>query len=121
MVVYTAFSASVNEGLWQKTPLPALLAVLGAAALLLTVAMLSITFVARRLHFSRADEIAIVFCGSKKSLATGVPMAKVMFAGGGLGAIVLPIMLYHQLQLIVCAFVAARYAVRDQQQDAGHH
>lgn len=110
LVVYTAFSASVNEGLWQKTPLPALLAVLGTAALLLTVAMLSITFIARRLRFNRADEIAIVFCGSKKSLATGVPMAKVMFAGGGLGAIVLPIMLYHQLQLIVCAFVAARYA-----------
>ena len=64
--------------------LPALLAVLGAAALLLTIAMLSITFIARRLHFSRADEIAIVFCGSKKSLPTGVPMAKVMFAGGGL-------------------------------------
>ncbi|MBO9768690.1 MULTISPECIES: bile acid:sodium symporter family protein [Xanthomonas] len=110
LVVYTAFSASVNEGLWQKTPLPALLAVLAVAGLLLAMAMLSITFIARRLHFGRADEIAIVFCGSKKSLATGVPMAKVMFAGGGLGAIVLPIMLYHQLQLIVCAVVAARYA-----------
>ncbi|MEA5124687.1 bile acid:sodium symporter family protein [Xanthomonas floridensis] len=110
LVVYTAFSASVNEGLWQKTPLPALLSVIGVAALLLAMAMISITFLARRLHFSRADEIAIVFCGSKKSLATGVPMAKVMFAGGGLGAIVLPIMLYHQVQLIVCAFVAARYA-----------
>ncbi|WP_199916211.1 bile acid:sodium symporter, partial [Xanthomonas fragariae] len=58
------------------------------------------------------------------TLATGVPMAKVMFAGGGLGAIVLPIMLYHQLQLIVCAFVAARYArtaSSDPQTDAGRH
>ena len=65
---------------------------------------------ARRLGFDRADEIAIVFCGSKKSLATGVPMAKVMFAGGSLGAIVLPVMLYHQIQLIACAFVAQHYA-----------
>jgi len=53
-----------------------------------------------------------MFCGSKKSLATGVPIAKVLFAGGSLGAIVLPIMIYHQLQLIVCAVVAQRYARR---------
>jgi len=110
LVVYTAFSASVNQGLWQKTPLPALLAVLGCAIVLLTLAMVVISLLSRRLHFNRADKIAIVFCGSKKSLATGVPMAKVMFASSGLGAIVLPIMLYHQVQLIVCAVVAARYA-----------
>ncbi|MCD7097775.1 bile acid:sodium symporter family protein [Stenotrophomonas sp. MMGLT7] len=110
LVVYTAFSASVIEGLWRDTPLPALLGVAVAAAVLLALAMGLITFIARRFGFNRADEIAIVFCGSKKSLATGVPMAKVMFAGGSLGAIVLPIMLYHQIQLIVCAFVAQRYA-----------
>ncbi|MFT4249357.1 MAG: bile acid:sodium symporter family protein [Pseudomonas sp.] len=110
LVVYTAFSAAVMEGLWHKTPLPALLGVLAVAAVLLAVAMTLISLIARRLGFSRFDEIPIVFCGSKKSLATGVPMAKVMFAGGSLGAIVLPVMLYHQLQLIVCAFVAARYA-----------
>ncbi|HVJ36781.1 MAG TPA: bile acid:sodium symporter family protein [Stenotrophomonas sp.] len=110
LVVYTAFSAAVNEGLWQKTPLPALLAVVGFAIVLLAVAMTLITWLARRLGFSRTDEIPIVFCGSKKSLATGVPMAKVMFAAGSLGAIVLPIMIYHQIQLIVCAVIAQRYA-----------
>ncbi|MBB1241758.1 bile acid:sodium symporter, partial [Klebsiella pneumoniae] len=56
--------------------------------------------------------IAIVFCGSKKSLATGVPIAKVLFAGGSLGAIVLPVMIYHQIQLIVCGVIAQRYAKR---------
>jgi len=62
------------------------------------------------LGFSREDRIAIVFCGSKKSLASGVPMAKVLFAGGALGAVVLPLMLFHQLQLMVCAVLAQRYA-----------
>lgn len=114
LVVYTAFSAAVNEGLWQKTPLPALLAVAGFAIVLLAVAMTLITWLARRLGFSRHDEIPIVFCGSKKSLATGVPMAKVMFAAGSLGAIVLPIMIYHQIQLIVCAVIAQRYARKKQ-------
>ncbi|HEY0332811.1 MAG TPA: bile acid:sodium symporter family protein [Stenotrophomonas sp.] len=110
LVVYTAFSAAVIEGLWRKTPAPALLAVAGCAIVLLGVAMTLITVLARRLGFSPYDEIPIVFCGSKKSLATGVPMAKVMFASGSLGAIVLPIMIYHQIQLIVCAVIAQRYA-----------
>ena len=55
-----------------------------------------------------------MFCGSKKSMASGIPMAKILFAGqlGGLGALVLPLMIFHQLQLMVCAVVARRYAAR---------
>lgn len=110
LVVYSAFGEAVSEGLWSKTPALSLLAVAVAAAVILGVAMPLIRLIARRLGFNRADEITIVFCGSKKSLATGVPMAKVLFAGGSVGAIVLPIMIYHQIQLIVCAVIAQRYA-----------
>ena len=110
LVVYTAFSESVSEGLWSKTPPLSLLAAALAAVVLLAIAMPGITWLARRLGFNRADQITIMFCGSKKSLATGVPIAKVLFAGGSLGAIVLPIMIYHQIQLIVCSMVAQRYA-----------
>lgn len=110
LVVYTAFAASVATGLWQSTPVQALYVVFGVCALLLAAVMLATTFAARRLGFSREDEIAIVFCGSKKSLATGVPMAKILFASSALGAIVLPVMVFHQIQLIVCAQVARRYA-----------
>lgn len=110
LVVYAAFGESVNEGLWSKTPVSALLTAAVVAVVLLSIAMPLITWLARRLGFARADEITIVFCGSKKSLATGVPIAKVLFAGGSLGAIVLPIMIYHQIQLIVCSVIAQRYA-----------
>ncbi len=114
LVVYTAFSAAVVEGLWRETPLSALLATLAVCALLLGLVMSTITWTARRLGFSREDEITIVFCGSKKSMASGIPMAKILFAGqlGGLGALVLPLMIFHQLQLMVCAVVARRYANR---------
>ena len=115
LVVYAAFGESVTGGLWSKTPGSALLATALVSALLLAIAMPGITLLARRLGFSRQDEIPIVFCGSKKSLATGVPIAKVLFAGGSLGAIVLPIMIYHQLQLIVCAVIAQRYARQNAQ------
>lgn len=110
LVVYSAFGEAVNEGLWSKTPLLSLLTVAVAAAVLLGIAMPTIAFLSRRLGFNREDRITILFCGSKKSLATGVPMAKILFAGGSLGAIVLPIMIYHQIQLIVCAVIAQRYA-----------
>ena len=53
-----------------------------------------------------------MFCGSKKSLISGVPMAKVLFASSTVGAIVLPLMIFHQLQLMVCAVLAQRYARR---------
>ena len=72
--------------------------------------MATTAFCARRLGFSRADEIAIVFCGSKKSLVSGIPMANVLFAGPTLGLIVLPLMIFHQLQLMACAALARRYA-----------
>ncbi|BAW00135.1 bile acid:sodium symporter family protein [Lysobacter enzymogenes] len=110
LVVYTAFSASMNSGLWQSMPATALYVVIAVCALLLAVVMVLTTFAARRMGFSREDEIAIVFCGSKKSLATGVPMAKILFASSALGAIVLPVMIFHQIQLIVCAQLAQRYA-----------
>ncbi len=116
LVVYAAFGEAVSEGLWSNTPLLSLLGVALVAASLLAIAMPLIALIARLLGFSRRDEIPIVFCGSKKSLATGVPIAKVLFAGGSLGAIVLPIMIYHQLQLIVCAVVAQRYARRAAQE-----
>jgi sodium/bile acid cotransporter 7 len=115
LVVYTAFSAAVVEGLWHHTPPLALLVTLALCALLLALVMGTMTWTARRLGFSRRDEITIVFCGSKKSLASGIPLAKILFAGqlGGLGALVLPLMIFHQLQLMVCAVVARRYATRD--------
>lgn len=112
LVVYTAFSAAVIEGLWKQMPLPSLLGLLVVCAVILALALSSTTLLARRLGFSAEDEITIVFCGSKKSLASGVPMAKVLFASGSVGAIVLPLMLFHQMQLMVCAVLAQRYARR---------
>ena len=66
-------------------------------------------WISRRLGFDKADEITIVFCGSKKSLANGVPMANVMFPAASVGVMVLPLMIFHQIQLMVCAVLARRY------------
>lgn len=114
LVVYTAFSASVIAGLWRMVPVQALLFLAAACTALLALAICTTTLLARRLGFSREDEIAIVFCGSKKSMATGVPMAQVLFSGSMVGPALLPLMLFHQIQLMVCAVLAQQYAKRTQ-------
>jgi sodium/bile acid cotransporter 7 len=117
VVVYTAFSEGVVAGIWHQLPLGRLGALVGVDIVLLALA-LTITWVgATRLRFSAADRITIVFCGSKKSLSAGLPIATVLFASHGAGAVglvVLPLMLFHQIQLMVCAALARRWAARQQ-------
>jgi len=110
IAVYGAFSAAVIEGLWHKLPPAAFAALLAVNAVLLAIGLGSTWAVGRQLGFDREDRIAILFCGTKKSLVQGVPMAKVLFPGPQTGVILLPIMLFHQMQLMVCAFIARRYA-----------
>ena len=113
LVVYTAFSEAVIQGLWHQLSLGSLAGLFLVCAIVLAAILLITTVLARRFGFNKADEIAIVFCGSKKSLASGVPMAKVLFDSHAVGAIFLPLMLFHQIQLMTCAVLAARYAKRD--------
>ena len=113
LVVYLAFSAAVANGLWRVLGAGDLIKLLIVCALLLAAVLVATTLIARRLGFPRADEIVIVFCGSKKSLASGVPMAGVLFPLAQVGMVVLPLMLFHQIQLMVCAALAKRYAAND--------
>jgi sodium/bile acid cotransporter 7 len=110
LVVYTAFSEGVTQGIWHQLGVPDLGRLLLVDAALLAVVLAITTYGSRLLGFSRADEVTIVFCGSKKSLASGLPMATVLLAGQSVSLIVLPLMLFHQIQLMVCAWLAKRYA-----------
>lgn len=110
LLVYVAFSHAVVEGLWSLLSPARLGGLLLINALLLALVMLLAVYGSRWLGFSRADEITILFCGSKKSLANGVPLAGVLFSSAQAGILVLPIMLFHQIQLMVCAALAKRYA-----------
>ena len=114
LLVWSAFSDSVADGLWSRHG-PLLLAEAMLGSVLFLLPMLWFTRrMARALGFSVEDEIVAVFCGSKKTLASGMPMAKLLFGGSAaMGVLVLPIMLYHQLQLFLCAVLARRYAARE--------
>src|SRR5690606_13500780 len=103
LVVYTAFSDAVVEGLWQLIPLSRLLALTLICCLLLAIVLWATHFLGKRLGFNLEDRITILFAASKKSMATGVPMAQVLFATSAVGTIILPLMIFHQIQLMVCA------------------
>ncbi len=110
LIVYSAFSESVVNGLWQNLPVQAIVFAVALCVGLLAFFMVMARFLVRRLGFSLEDEAAVVFCGSKKSLASGLPMAKVLFSGHpGFGMIVLPIMCYNQTQIILGAILARKY------------
>ena len=109
LVVYTAFSAAVVNGFWTRLGASELVVLVLACVAVLAAALVATTFAARALRFSRADEISIVFCGSKKSLASGVPIAGALFPAAAIGPLIVPLMLFHQIQLMACAVLAQRY------------
>jgi solute carrier family 10 (sodium/bile acid cotransporter), member 7 len=115
LVVYVAFSEGVTRGIWHQIDATHLMSLALLDAALLAAVLLATTGISRLFGFSRADEITIVFCGSKKSLASGLPMASVLFSGQSLGLVVLPLMLFHQIQLMVCAALARRYGAQAMQ------
>jgi len=113
LMVYGAISAATLSGMWRLLPVQSFLALVVVDGALLA-AMLSLNvFGARRLGFAREDETAIAFCGTQKSLIMGIPMANALFAGSTLGFVVLPMIVYHQLQFMTCAALARRYAARE--------
>ncbi|WP_313196764.1 bile acid:sodium symporter family protein [Shinella zoogloeoides] len=119
MVVYLAFSEAVTEGIWHRLAAQDLALLILVDCLLLAAVLVLTSIGGKLLGFRREDRITAVFCGSKKSLASGVPMASVIFAGQSIGAIVLPLMLFHQIQLMVCAWLARLYADRRKAAEAG--
>ena len=114
MVVYSAFSKGVVDGIWSSISRWDLAFLVVFAAAFVAFMLWLTRKASQKMGFNRADTIAIEFCGSKKSLATGLPMASVIFASGGasLGLLILPLMIYHQVQLMMCSWLAARYAQR---------
>lgn len=116
LVVYAAFSEAVVGGIWSKVSALEMVALFITCCVLLTVVLAATTYGARALGFSKEDEITIIFCGSKKSMATGVPMAGILFPGATAGIIVLPLMIFHQIQLMACSVIAQHYATRPRQE-----
>lgn len=117
LVVYTAFSAAVIEGLWHRVSAFDLGVMTVLSLLILGFVLLAMRVAAKATGLGRAEEITLVFCGSKKSLASGVPLAAALFPVAQVGIMILPLMLFHQIQLVVCAIIARGYLAHAPQPD----
>ncbi len=113
LVVYTAFSKAVTEGLWNTVGSADMLLICVLSVLLLFVVIFFAQKISKLLKLNVEDEIVVVFCGSKKSLVNGVPMANILFPAAMVGVMILPLMVFHQIQLIISAIMANRYARRN--------
>ncbi|MBB3601070.1 sodium/bile acid cotransporter 7 [Mycolicibacterium sp. BK556] len=108
LVVYAAFSEGMAEHIWSSVRPWRVVAVALVSTALLAIVLALTWITARVARLDRGDAIVLLFCGSKKSLASGLPMALVLFPPATVGLIMLPLMLFHQIQLFVCAVIASR-------------
>ena len=111
LVVYSAFSEGIVMGVWSSVSWGAIVGICVGSVALVFVMLTFTSWTSRKLGFNYADQVAIQFCGTKKSLASGLPMATVMFAGGA-GLVIVPLMIFHQVQLMMCSVRAAAYERR---------
>ncbi len=112
LIVYSAFSGAVVAGVWKQISGWELAVVVLLSAVMLAIVLAGSRQLAKALGFSTEDEITIVFCGSKKSLVTGAPMAAILFPAATAGLMIIPLMVFHQMQMMACAVIAQRYAAR---------
>lgn len=115
LVVYGAFSAAVVHGVWHQLPPLTMISVTCVVGLLLAVGLLVTVLAPNLIDFSEADQVAVVFCGSQKSLVSGVPIANVLFPASVVGPVLIPLMVYYPMQLVICAWLARQYATRGSQ------
>ncbi|WP_366504503.1 bile acid:sodium symporter family protein [Arcanobacterium phocae] len=108
LVVLTATTVATLDGSWSVITAYSLVVLLIVLALFLAL-MLTLTWFGS-LGLARKDRIVLLMCGSKKSLATGLPMANALFPASLVGTIGIPLIIFHQLQLMVCAVIARKLA-----------
>ena len=110
-LIYASFCDSFEQRIWAGRGVALLVGVTAASGVLFAVALFAMAGAARALGFGHGDRMALIFCGSKKSLAQGVTMGKVLLAAHpAAGLVLLPLIIYHALQLIVGGVLAPRWA-----------
>lgn len=113
LAVYTAFAEAAAQGLWQRIGPGELAALMALVLVLLLIAFAAAWGLGAALGLNREDRVTLLFSGAQKSLATGAPMARILFPPAIAGAVILPLLIYHQLQLMLSAWIAPGLAGDD--------
>ncbi|GAB3947386.1 bile acid:sodium symporter [Spirosoma harenae] len=114
LIVYTSFCESFSLNLFANYSVSDLVELSALMLGLFALVFGLIYLLSHLLHFSQPDRVTALFCGSKKSLIQGSVMVKVLFPATMAGVVILPIMIYHALQLIVASIIAQAMARKNQ-------
>lgn len=106
LIVFSAVLGATAAGAWHGVTVWTILLLLGLSGVLLTLLLVTTWWIGSVAGLNRADRIVLLMCGSKKSLASGLPMAKALFPTAMVGSVIVPVVIFHQLQLFVCAILA---------------
>src|SRR5690606_19245409 len=119
LIVFSSFSTSFASNLFATID-PLSLVKLSVIVVILFFAVYAFTgYVCKLFNFNLQDTITVKFAGTKKSLVHGSVMAKIIFgSSASLGLFLLPIMLYHILQLLVIAVFAENYRKKWQNRES---
>lgn len=114
LIIYSSFSNSFTSDMISSIEVDELLKMAGIVLILFFIVFFGLAYFSNLLGFNTEDKIAAQFCGTKKSLVHGSVMVRVLFgSSANSGLLLLPIMLYHSLQLIIVAWFAEKYRKRD--------
>ena len=114
LIIYKSFAESFEEKVFSSVQITDLLAIALAVVLLFYFVFYLIGFVAKKMHFSLEDSITAQFCGTKKSLVHGTVFSKILFpASYPVGLVLLPLMLFHALQIFIISIIASKLAKRN--------
>jgi solute carrier family 10 (sodium/bile acid cotransporter), member 7 len=108
-IVFVAFAGSVADGAFAQVAPTVLLIATTAAIGLFVVATAAALLLGRGLGFAPPERIVLLYAAPQKTLAAGAPLAHILFAGhAALGLIMLPLIVYHVVQLLGGAVLAGR-------------
>jgi len=109
LIIYKSFAVSFEEHVFSNVKLVSLLLITVAVVVLFYAVYYLIGFICSKLHFNREDAITAQFCGTKKSLVHGTVFSKILFpAGFPMGMVLLPLMLFHALQIFFISILATK-------------
>jgi len=109
LIIYKSFASSFADNLFSTVSILDLLMLIVSVFLLFGILFFLTGFLAKKMQFNTEDQITAQFCGTKKSLVHGTVFSKIIFGNmASIGIILLPIMLYHAIQLLIISIVASK-------------
>ncbi len=110
LIVYTSFCDSFMKKMFSGFSISELALLTASMVALFFFVFFTLWGICKVLSFNREDTITAIFCGSKKSLAHGSVMSKVLFSNPAIiGIVLLPTMIYHAMQLVIVSAIARKW------------